>query len=265
MKTASAKVDSPQVFAIMTKYDQQCAVEFRKLRSHFDDYFVEMAVECPYHLPYTAIFKQALFGPVPERIMELFLANGYRRNGNCLYTMRCQDCAACVPIRLYPHELQLNRNQRRVLKKNQDVEIEFGPVELTPENLDLCQQFLSQRYPHKNNQADSYYSGFFLNSIVSCLEIRYRLAGRLVGCAIVDMGENWINAVYFYFDPAEGHRSLGTFNILTMADLCRKQHISYLYLGYYIQSVAAMNYKSRFSPHYLYLDDSWQQGRVMTG
>ncbi len=243
----------------MTQYDQQCAFEFAELQTRVDDYFVEMAVECPYHRPHVALFYQALFAPVPDRIMELFLASGYRRNGNCIYTMHCAGCASCVPIRLHPQELQLNRNQRRVLKKNQDMEVEFGPVQLSPENLALCQKFLSSRYPHKNNQAGSYYSGFFLTSIVSSMEIRYRLAGRLVGCAIVDMGENWMNAVYFYFDSAEAKRSLGTFNILTMVELCRKQQINYLYLGYYIQSVAAMNYKSRFTPHYLYLDGRWQR------
>ncbi len=244
---------------IMTQYDQQCALEFAELQPRLDDYFVSMAVECPYHLPYIAIFYQALFAPVPERIMELFLASGYRRNGNCLYAMRCDGCSACVPIRLHPQELRLNRNQRRVMKKNQDLDIEFGPVQLSPESLALCQKFLSGRYPHKNNQSEGYYSGFFLTSIVSCMEIRYRLDGRLVGCAIVDVGENWMNAVYFYFDPDEADRSLGTFNILTMTELCLKQEIHYLYLGYYIQSVAAMNYKSRFTPHYLYLDRRWKQ------
>lgn len=244
---------------LMTHYDQQCAVEFAALQIRFDDYFVEMAVECPYYLPHSALFYQALFAPVPERVMELFLASGYRRNGNCLYSMRCETCSACVPIRLHPQELRLNRNQRRVVQKNQDLEIELGPVQLSPENLALCQKFLSHRYPHKNNQAEGYYSGFFLTSIVSCMEIRYRLAGRLVGCAIVDVGANWMNAVYFYFDPAEAKRSLGTFNILTMAEFCRNHQLHYLYLGYYIQSVAAMNYKSRFTPHYLYLDGRWQQ------
>jgi arginine-tRNA-protein transferase len=241
----------------MTQYDQQCALEFAELQPRFDEYFVEMAVECPYHLPHEAVFYQALFAPLPERVMELFLAQGYRRNGNCLYAMHCRGCSACVPIRLRPQELRLNRNQRRVMKKNQDLEIEIGPVQLSPVNLALCQKFLSHRYPHKNNQAESYYSGFFLTAIVSCLEIRYRLDGRLVGCAIVDVGENWLNAVYFYFDPTEARRSLGTFNILTLAEFCRMRQMDFLYLGYYIESVAAMNYKSRFMPHYLYLEGRW--------
>lgn len=243
----------------MNRYDQQCQREFEQTISHCSDYFVEMGTECPYQLPHTAVFYQALFAPLPERIMEVFLAAGYRRNGNCLYAMRCPACAACVPIRLRVQELRLNRNQRRVRRKNEDLEIAVGPVQPTAENLELCQKFLSARYPHANNQAKSYYSGFFQTSIVSCMEVKYKLAGKLVGCAIVDVGANWMNAVYFYFDPDCGQRSLGTFNILTLAEMGRLHGREYLYLGYYIESVAAMNYKNRFSPCYLYRDGRWQQ------
>lgn len=243
----------------MNKYDLECSRQFDLLRKYFEDYFVDVTVDCPYQLPHAATFHQALFAPMPDHVMELFLASGYRRNGNCLYAMRCSDCTACVPIRLHPQELQLNRNQRRVLKKNQDMEIEFGPVQASSENLALCQKFLTQRYPHKNNQAEGYYAGFFLNGITSSMEIRYRLGRRLLGCAVIDMGDNWLNAVYCYFDPDEAGRSLGTYNILTLAELCLHRQIQYLYLGYYIEQVAAMNYKRRFLPHYLYIDGGWQR------
>ncbi len=240
-------------------YDKQCAQEFRQLESQLDPFFAEIAVDCPYHLPHDARFYQALFSPLSDRMMELFLASGYRRNGNCLYTMHCPDCSACIPIRLHTKELQLNRNQRRVLKKNQDLEIEYAPLEVNSENIGLCEKFLESRYPHKNNDARSYYEGFFLNQIIPGMEIRYRFQGRLIGNGIVDVGQNWMNAVYFYFDPDEASRSPGIFNILTLVETCLKLDIPYLYLGYYIQEVAAMNYKDRFTPHYLYLDNVWQK------
>ncbi len=243
----------------MSLYDKQCAQEFGLLKPQIDHFFAEMAVDCPYHLPHDAYFYQALFSPLADHMMELFLTSGYRRNGNCLYTMHCPECSACIPIRLHPMEMQLNRNQRRVLKKNQDLEVEFAPFEASHENIALCEKFLSHRYPHKKNDGKSYYDGFFLNRITPGMEIRYRLQGRLVGTGIVDIGNNWMNAVYFYFDPDAAARSPGTFNILTMIETCLKLDIPYLYLGYYIQEVAAMNYKSRFNPHYLYLDGAWQK------
>jgi len=243
----------------MSLYDEQCSKDFGFLETRMKQFFAEIAVDCPYHLPHDAMFYQALFSPLSDRVMELFLASGYRRNGNCLYTMHCPDCSACIPIRLEPKKMQLNRNQRRVLKKNQDIEVEFAPMEASEENIKLCEKFLRRRYHQKNNDGRSYYEGFFLNRIITGMELRFRLKGKLVGTGIVDVGQNWMNAVYFYFDPDEAARSLGTFNILNMVETCLKLDISYLYLGYYIEEVAAMNYKSRFNPHYLYINDCWQK------
>jgi len=242
---------------VASRYDHQCRLEFNQIESQLDRYFINMSMECPYLLPHQATFYQALFGPLTDHIMELFLAAGYRRNGNSLYSMRCESCSACVPIRLTPSEFTASRGQRRVLKKNSDLSVSFNSVRMTEENLQLCEQFLRKRYPQKNNTALGYYSGFFLNHIVNSLEFHYRLEGRLVGNGIVDIGENWLNAVYFYFDTAESGRSLGTFNILTLIDFCLQKSIDYIYLGYYIDGVSAMDYKCRFRPYYLRQEEQW--------
>jgi leucyl-tRNA---protein transferase len=225
-----------------------------------DKYFYDVTVNCPYHQPYPATFYQGVSGPMPDRGMELFLAAGYRRNGNYLYTMHCVGCSSCVPIRLHPKMFRPNRNQRRVLNRNTDVETKIGCLRPTPENLTLCEKFLQCRYPHKNNTAKGYFSGFFLNTITTTVEFQYRISGRLIGDGIVDIGDNWMNAVYFFFDQDEGRRSLGTLNILTMVKYCLQQNIEYLYLGYCIGNVPAMSYKERFRPYYILVDSEWKEG-----
>jgi len=243
----------------MSAYDQQCAKEYAQLQSKLAKYFIEIEIECPYKQPYTAVFYQGMFGPVPDSVMEVFLAAGYRRNGDYLYTMHCRQCKACVPIRLFPKEFLSTRAQKRVRRKNRDVDIVLGEVEISKEKLDLCEKFLHDRYPNEHNSGTGYYSGFFSNTIVTSMEIRYLVKDRLVGTGIVDVGRHWMNAVYFYFDPSEGRRSLGTFNILSMIDMCRRMGIDYLYLGYQIDQVPAMNYKRNFKPHYLFLESQWQR------
>jgi arginine-tRNA-protein transferase len=243
--------------AVTTEYDQRCAMEFVGLQHRVDRYFVELKTECPYGLPYIARFYQAMFGPLTERAMELFLAAGYRRNGNCLYAMRCHECRGCIPIRLRPKLFQPNRNQKRIVKKNSDIEVRFDRVDMDRENLDLCGRFLEARYPQEYNSADGYYGGFFCNSIVDSMRVEFRLKGRLVGGSIIDLGQSWMNAVYFYFDPAESARSLGTFNILTLINLCLEFGVEYLYLGYYIPNVRAMSYKEKFRPHELFENGLW--------
>ncbi len=238
-------------------YDEKCRGEFALLISRVEHLFVSIDIQCPYGLIEVATFHQATFAPLSERAMELFLSAGYRRNGNCLYNMQCPTCSACIPIRLHAGDFSANRNQRRAYKKNHDVEMAVLPLQPDEETLALCEKFLRIRYPTENNNAWGYYRDFFLNSIVNSAQIQYRIDGRLLGTSIIDIGHNWLNAVYFYFDPDEARRSLGTYNVLKLVDLCREWEVEYLYLGYLIDSVPAMSYKSNFRPHYLFSEDKW--------
>ncbi len=238
-------------------HDRRAFQQFAALEKKIDHFFLNVETDCPYGMPYRAVFHQAFFAPVDEHIMELFLAVGYRRNGNCLYTMRCPECSACLSIRMIPELFTPNRSQKRNWKQNDDLVDSFESVEGREENIALCSKFLDARYPGDNSGA-RYYKDFFENSIVSSAELQFRKNGRLVGSSIIDFGRNWLNAVYFFFDPEESRRGLGTYNILTLIDICRERGLEYLYLGYYIKEVRSMNYKVRFKPYQLLLDEQWQ-------
>lgn len=244
---------------ITSTYDARCHQEFQAIYRNLEPYFFSINIGCPYGLPFVATFHQATFSPMNERVMELFLAAGYRRNGDCLYNMHCKDCTACVPIRLRPGIFSPNRNQKRSVKKNSDVVVEFLPLRADKENIDLCDRFLQERYPRENNSGRGYFYDFFLTTIVSTAQLQFRVNGKLIGTSIIDIGYNWVNAVYFYFDPEESRRSLGTFNIMNLVDVCLDWGVEYLYLGYLIEEVPAMSYKSNFKPHYIYIDGKWSQ------
>ncbi|NOQ45713.1 MAG: arginyltransferase [Desulfobulbaceae bacterium] len=226
---------------------------------NLEQYFVNISTECPYGLATRAVYHQAVFGNLDSGTMACFLENGYRRNGNCMYAMRCPDCRGCVPIRVHPEAFKENRNQRRVWKKNMDVTVGVAPLTMSKENIDLLDRFLQARFPAGKSNAESYYSGFFITSITRCFEIRYRIEHTLLGVAIVDGSANRLNAVYFYFDPDQSRRSPGVLNILYLIHFCRSHKIDPLYLGYWIKDVRAMQYKAAFKPHELFSDDKWQK------
>lgn len=231
---------------------------WQQLQERLDGYFHDIPAHCPYGLPQRAVYHQGQFSQrLPEPLVGRFLEAGFRRNGNSLYSMACPECQACVPIRLRPADFRPNRSQRRVWRKNSEVTAEIGPVQITAEKLALCDAFLAGRYPGKETRALNYYSGFFANGLCHTVEIRYQIKGRLLGVAIVDVSCEWLNAVYFYFDPAEAGRSPGTYNILFLIDFCKRQQIPLLYLGYWIGAVPAMAYKTGFRPHALRLDGRW--------
>ncbi len=229
------------------------------LAGDLDKYFVDVTADCPYGLPVQAMYHQAMFGWLDDHTMGQFLSEGYRRNGNCMYSMHCPECNLCVPIRINPLKFRPNRNQLRVWKKNKDVIAGVAPLTMSKENIKLLDSFLCSRFPKGKSKADSYYSGFFITSITRCFEIRYRVGEKLLGVAVVDGSGGWLNAVYYYFDPEQGQRSPGTLNILYLINFCKNQNIDHLYLGYWIKDLPGMDYKKSFRPHELYLDGRWQQ------
>ncbi|MFC1843360.1 arginyltransferase [Thermodesulfobacteriota bacterium] len=241
----------------MAEKQNTLSIEALRIKAELDQHFIHSAIECPYGMPYMAVYNQALFDTMPDFLMGTYLASGYRRNGNILYDMHCKECQACVPIRIDPQEFKANRNQKRTWNKNRDITVEITPLTCSQENLSLLEKFLAARYPEHDNSALDYYNGFFLNHINNTVEISYRIGSRLVGVAIVDLSTTWLNIVFFYFDPAEGKRSPGTFNILYLIDFCRQKTIQFAYLGYWIKNVRQMSYKANFKPHQILQGDIW--------
>lgn len=229
-----------------------------RLFAQLDRFLLESSDSCPYDLPRPAVYRAAVVYGLSPELMGVLLAAGFRRNGNTIYTMHCPGCQACTPIRLLPHRFQPNRGQRRTLKKNRDIVVELGPLTPTGEKLALLEKFFHHRFPGRPNNAHDYYSGFFLSQAQFSLEATYRLGGKLVGTAIIDLGASWLNAVYFFFDPDYADRSLGTLNILQLIELCKRHGLAELYLGYWIEAVKAMRYKAAFLPHQLFRQGHWQ-------
>ncbi|MEW6426515.1 MAG: arginyltransferase [Thermodesulfobacteriota bacterium] len=222
-------------------------------------YFFDTPADCPYGLGRRAVYRQMPVVDLPAELYGLLLAAGFRRNGNTLYRMVCPDCRGCVSIRLDCGEFRPNRNQRRVAARNAGVAMTAGPLEVTDEKIDLLDRFLAARYPGRGSDGREYYAGFFLNRMTATFEIEYRIGDRLMGVAIVDVGDDWLNGVYHYFDPDLAGRSPGTNNVLRLVDFCRRARIRHFYLGYQIDEVPAMAYKTRFFPHQLLIDGMWQR------
>ena len=227
------------------------------MSGRFGRFFVDVTLECPYGLGKTAVFRQARVHAMPSGILEDFLNAGFRRNGAVIYTMVCPDCSACVPIRIHPDEFRPNRSQRRAAAANRDLEATLRPLSITSEKLALCDKFLSTRFPGRGNAALDYYAGFFVNPMGYTHEVEFRIEGRLLGVSIIDLYPNAINCVYFFFDPDAASRSPGTFNVLHLIDFAARNGIKALYLGYWIDQVAAMRYKAKFRPHHLLLGSHW--------
>ncbi|MBP3960982.1 arginyltransferase [Gemmata sp. G18] len=183
------------------------------------------------------------------------LKTGWRRFGFSLFKPTCPACTACQPLRVPVASFKPDRSQRRCLAANDgDVKLVIGLPEVTDEKLDLYDRFHSYQHEHIGwsdhgpKNASDYAESFVDNPFVT-QEWCYYLGEKLVGVGFVDNFPEGLSAIYFFHDPAERHRSLGTFNVLSIIRTAVQWNLPHVYLGYFVEGCRSLEYKARFRPN----------------
>lgn len=185
---------------------------------------------------------------------------GFRRSGNLLYRPHCRECQACVAVRIPVAEFRPDRGQRRCAARNADVESRIVAAQRNEEQLALYRRYLAARHPgggmdgHGATEFDQFLVGDWSQG--RFLELRLRAPagaatgnqGRLLAVAVTDVVGNALSAVYTFYDPDFAARGLGTLAILRQIEWARREARDHLYLGYWIEGHAKMDYKRRFRP-----------------
>jgi arginyl-tRNA--protein-N-Asp/Glu arginylyltransferase len=188
---------------------------------------------------------------------------GFRRSGNYVYRPHCEGCQACVPVRIPVKRFIPNRQQMRVWRRNQDIDVVACAPDFREEHYALYAEYINNRhsdgdmYPPSVDQ----YSSFLTAEWGDTVFYEFRHQGRLLGVAVCDRLDNGLSAVYTFYDPAESRRSLGTFAILWQIEETRRQHLYGLYLGYWIKNCQKMNYKIAYRPIELLINNEWLAAR----
>lgn len=214
---------------------------------------------CSY-LPGRVARESYAAGAVSTALYARLMDMNFRRGGSIVYRPCCVGCSECVPIRVPVTEFAASRSQRRVLRKNADVEIAVRPPGDDDEHIALYARYQAQWHDGTMSSDAADYRSFIVDSPIRTIEMEYRSAGRLIGVGIVDVCPQSLSSVYFFFDPDEAQRSLGVYSGLCEIALARQWRKSHWYLGYYIRDCARMNYKSRFRPcELLGADGVWRR------
>jgi len=180
----------------------------------------------------------------------LLVQHGFRRSGTFIYRPHCDDCHACVPVRLPVGRFVPNRSQRRTMQRHAGLAARICPPTFSEEHFLLYQRYLHARHPQSGMDEDSreQYQQFLLQSPVDTSLVEFREGGTLRMIAVIDKLVDGFSSVYTFFDPDLAHASLGTYAVLWQVDVCRQARLPYLYLGYWIKESRKMAYKTRFRP-----------------
>lgn len=186
---------------------------------------------------------------------ELTLA-GFRRSQNIAYRPACEACDACVSVRLPVPEFAFTRSQRKVLARNADLSRDLVEAEATTEQFQLLRRYLTTRHPTGGMSDMGWldYVAMVEDTAVRTHLIEYRLPftdggpGDLVAVTLTDLLKDGLSMVYSFYDPTMERRSLGRFAILDHVRQAAIVGLPFVYLGYWVQGSAKMDYKADFRP-----------------
>lgn len=201
----------------------------------------------------------------PPALMDHLWEQGWRHFGREFfrYSMIPEESSGfqiIQPLRLAVAGFRPNKSQRRVMRRNHDVEIRVVPAKVDEDRENL---FLRHRVRFTENIPESL-SDFISSpqpdvSPCECLSFEVRLDGKLVAVSYLDVGENAVSSVYAVFDPEHSCRSLGTLTLLEEIRWAREQGKRWLYPGYATREPSAYDYKKTFRPmEYFDWEGNWQ-------
>lgn len=191
---------------------------------------------------------------------------GFRRSGRHLYRPHCENCNACRSARIPVADFSPGRTQRKVARRNRDVQTRLLPARWDPRHYALYEAYIRARHADGDMHPPSreQYQTFLTLDQPYAQLLEMTLGERLIGVAIIDQLDHGLSAIYTFFDvdPQLDRRSLGTFAILKLVELAQQQGLPHVYLGYWIEQCRKMRYKQTFSP--LEVLDGRQWRRLIT-
>lgn len=229
-------------------------------------FYVTAPQPCPY-LPGKVERKlfTALQGDGACHLNDVLSHQGFRRSQNVLYRPSCAGCSACLSARIVVNDFQPTRGQRRVLRRNVDLERIARSPWATEAQYDLFRRYLDARHA-TGGMADmdmNEFAAMIEESPVRSRVIEYyrprhgQPRRELTAVCLTDILSDGVSMVYSFFDPSLDARSLGTYIILDHVRLAAEAGLPYVYLGYWVPGSAKMDYKARFQPLEIFADSRW--------
>jgi leucyl-tRNA---protein transferase len=224
----------------------------------FPRFYVTSPAPCPY-LPgrqERKVFTE-LGGPNADTMNDALSRIGFRRSQTVAYRPSCADCQACVSVRVVADEFRPSATQRRNLRRNSDLVVSECKPWATTEQFELLQRYLGSRHPGGGmaTMDEMDFADMVEHTPVTSFVTEYREPsdgiepGKLIGACLIDRQGDGLSLIYSFYEPDHAARSgLGNYIILDHIRRASEQGLPYVYLGYWVEGSARMQYKVRYRP-----------------
>jgi len=234
----------------------------------FPKFFVTSPTACPYLPGKTErkVFTE-LNGAHASELNDALGRIGFRRSQGVAYRPSCASCSACVSVRVLADHFVPSTTQKRLMRRNADLEVSACKPWTTEEQYALLRRYLAHRHPGGGmaGMDEDDFADMVEQSPVKTFVVEYRepsvggRPGKLVGACLTDQQGDGLSMIYSFFDVGpDARQGLGTTIILDHITRAGKAGLPYVYLGYWVEGSERMAYKARFKPLERLTRDGWQ-------
>jgi leucyl-tRNA---protein transferase len=209
-----------------------------------------------------------LIGRRAVSLNDQLTQSGFRRSQTIAYRPACENCRACVSVRIKAGAFCASRSFRRILELNSGLAGTVTRPEPTSEQYSLFRRYLDARHGD-GGMADMTaidYATMIEDSHVETRLVEYRLSKknangerRLLAACLTDLLADGLSMVYSFYEPGEQSLSLGTYMILDHIERARRLSLPHVYLGYWVEDSRKMAYKARFLPQERLGMNGWER------
>ncbi len=232
--------------------------------ARFPRFFVTNPAPCPYieGKVERKVFTE-LNGDNADALNESLGRIGFRRSQNVAYRPSCEDCKACVAVRVSTVSFKPNNSQKRAIRANKDLLVSACKPWSTEEQYALLREYLDSRHPDggMSEMDETDFADMIEQSPVRTNVVEYRLpdgshdedgtdiSGKLIGACLTDQQSDGLSMIYSFYDANNAdRRGLGNFIILDHILRAKAAGLPYVYLGYWVAQSPRMKYKTRYKP-----------------
>lgn len=227
----------------------------------FPQFYMTAPMKCPY-LPDRQERKlfTVLNGENASFLNNSLTKGGFRRSQNIAYQPACDDCTACVSVRIPVDSFKPSKSMRRIRRQNNDLTGKYQTSGPTSEQYALFRDYIETRHAD-GGMADMNVFDYMAmvgdtgidTRIIEyrqrlCLEDSDEASPPLIAASLTDVLDDGLSMVYSFFAPDEEKRGLGTFMILDHIEAAMRMGLPFVYLGYFVEGSAKMQYKARYRP-----------------
>jgi arginine-tRNA-protein transferase len=181
---------------------------------------------------------------------------GWRRFGKYYFHPICNGCNECKSIRINVNEYIYTKSQKKSIRRNDDTQIVIQKPTLTKAHINLYNKYHQYKedkdeWKFREISQREYRENFVDGASDFGKEVLYIKDEKLIGVDLIDILDDGISSIYFYYDPDYSRLSLGTYSLLYQINLAQTLDLDWIYLGYWVDGCKAFAYKPKFQPQEL--------------